>query len=423
MKVEIRDLSSVQKEMTIEVPAERVSEEFRKAVGQVRRKATISGFRKGKAPAEVIRQRYGREIGQQVEENLSRSCVTEAFEERSIRPLGHPAVKLPDPVDGQPFTITVRFEVRPEIDPKDYLGQEVARPDVEVTDDDTREELEKWRQSAAYLVPVDDRGADEGDAVLADLSGTDPVSGEALRHEGVSLVVGEEGTLPDFDRALRGVKPKDEKEFDVSYPDDFRTESLRGKRVRYLMKVREVKRREVPVLDDDFAQDAGGFETLEEMRKTVSERLVAAREAEADRVAKDRLLGKIADAHDFEVPQSLVEAHLDGRMEEMAYSLMMQGIDPREQDIDWKSIREEQRDRAQGYVKRMLLIDAIIEKEKLELTREELDGRIEAAARAHKERPEVYRNRLKKEGSLEAFENQALRQKCLDFVYAAAKIS
>jgi trigger factor len=371
----------------------------------------------------VVRQRYAKEVGRQVEEKLTSESISEAFQEHEIRPLGYPRVEAPDPEEGQPFSFLLRYEVSPTIEPTSYLEQEVARPEVEVTDEDVKEEMEKFRRASAFLVPVEGRGAEEGDVVSVDLAGEDPVTGEALRHEGVSLALGAEGSLPEFDAGLRGKAKGESTEFDVRYPDDFRTESLRGKTVHYQVEVKDLRRQEIPELDDEFAKDAGEFESLEEMREAVRQRLTTVREAEADRVARDRLLGKISDAHDFEVPESLVEGQLDGRMEELAYSLLMQGIDPRKEKIDWRSIRDEQRDKARAQVKQLLLLDAIIEKEGLELTREELDERIEAAARAHKERPEVYRNKLKKEKNYEAFKNQALRQKCLDFVYATAKIS
>ena len=423
MKVEIRDLTEVQKEMSIEVPPEEVGKAFDRAVRDVRKQVTVPGFRKGKTPRGVVRQRYAKEVGRQVEERLTSESISEAFQDKEIRPLGYPRVEAPDPEEGQPFSFILRYEVSPTIDPTNYLEQEVARPEVEVTDDDVKEEMEKFRQASAFLVPVEDRGAEEGDVCVVDLHGEDPTSGEALRHEGVNLAIRAEGSLPEFNEGLKGCRKGETTEFDVRYPDNFQTESLQGKTVHYRVEIKDLRRREVPALDDDFAKDAGEFETLEEMREAVRQRLLTVREAEADRVARDRLMGKISDAHEFEVPESMVEGQLDGRMEELAYSLLMQGIDPREQKIDWRSIRDEQRDKARAQVKQILLIDAIIEKEGLELTKEELDERIRLAAQAHKERPEVYRNKLKKENNLEAFKNQALRQKCLDFVYATAKIS
>jgi trigger factor len=422
MKVEIRDLSEVKKEMSIEVPADRVERAFDQAVRRVGRKVSIPGFRKGKAPAEVIRQRYAREVGEQVERDLAPAAITEVFEERSIEPLGSPVVDAGAPASGEAYRFTVRYEVRPTIGVRDYLGQKVARPSVEVADEDVQEELRKMQEAAAFLLPVEGRGAEDGDAALVDLTGKDPTTGETLKHEGVSLRVGQEGNLPAFDEALRGRRAGDELEFDVPYPEDFSNESLRGKTVHYTLRLRELKRQEVPALDDEFARDAGDFADLAALRDKVRERLGALREAEADRVAKDRLLTKIADQHDFEVPEAMVEHQLEHRMQELAFAMASQGVDLRREDIKWDRIREDEREKARGFVKRVLLLDEIARRENLSVTTEELDERIARTARIRGEKPAVFRNKLKKEGDLKAFENQALREKCLDFIHRAAKI-
>jgi trigger factor len=423
MKVDIDDLSAVRKKMTLEVPAEEVDRTFKQAVGRIARKVRIPGFRKGKAPADVIRQRFAKELREEVEETITQRSAEAAFKERAIEPVGRPVLEELHLAEGEPFRMTLLYEIRPEITPGDYLGQEVARSIEEVTTEDVQNELRRLQEAHAYLVPVEGRGAEKDDAVLVDLEGTDPASGKGLQHEGVTMVVDGENNLPAFNEALRGRRPGDEATAEVSYPDDYHAKNLAGKKVAYTLTVRELKRREMPDLDDGFAKDAGGFESLAALRDEVRKRLEEVRNAQADRVAKDRLLGKVADAHDFEVPEALVEAQIDARMQDLVGSLLAQGMDPRREDIDWKKIRDEQRDPARGAVKRMLLLDAIAEKEGLEIAPEEVDRQIERAAKARQESPQAFRNRLRKEGNLEAFQNQLLREKCLDFVFDAAKIS
>ncbi len=422
MKIELSDVSAVKKIMTIEVPPEIVEKERDVVARGYAAKASIPGFRKGKAPLSLIRTRFARELREDVRERLLTRAYAEAAKEKGLRPITDPVLDEVHDDEGQPFTFKTTFEVLPEFELKDYRGIEVRERRVSVGDDDVQKTLEDLQQSRARLVVEEGRMAFTGDVLVADTEGT-PEDGEPFRRERMMIEVGATDNLPAFNEQLEGLGAGDEKNFSVDYPKDYGAKELAGKTVAYKVTVHEVKRREVPEIDDEFAKDLGEFDDLDALKARVREDLEARRRDEIEGEVRNSLLQKLLTDHPVVLPDALVEREIRQRLEELARNLVMQGVELEKAGLDWKDIRARQEDPARKSVHARLVLDAVARAEDLKISDEELNERIEKDARQMGQKPAELRARLEQAGGTEPLISQLLREKSLDLIKTSANIS
>jgi trigger factor len=421
MNVELDELSSVKKRLTIEVPSEEVEQETRGVVREFGRKAKIPGFRPGKTPASVIQGRFRKEIREEVRDNLIRKSFMKAAQERGFQPISDPALEEVQYEEGQPLSFKVTFEILPEFEVHGYREVEVRRPSTAVPPDEVERSLGELQAARVRHVVEEGRRAEEGDIVVADVEGT-PQEGESFRREGMQIEVGAKNNLPAFNEQLLGVQQQDEKRFDVDYPDEYPGKELAGKRVTFALVVREVKRRELPDLDDDFAKDLGEFESLAELRARVEEDLQARKKHDAERKLRESLLDKVLLQNAIPLPESLTESEIRHRMEELVRGMMQQGLDPQKSDMDWEQIRKQQEEPARKAVHARLVLDAIAKVEELEVDRRTVDERIRIEAQRMGVTPENLREELNKGSGMQALKNQLLREQTLDYLTSVANI-
>ena len=283
IQVELEEISSVKRKLTIEVPAEVVAKEFDRVAKDFKKHANLPGFRKGKAPLSLIKRRFAGDIKGEVVQKLVPETYDQAIKDRELKPLGQPNLENLAVKEGEPLVFDAHFEVNPEIVLPKYkkLSVQVARQEVSVEDID--KELETLRERNAQLVAVEDRASEDGDLVSVDLRGeyllddeTSPVP-DPISEEGVVVHLGDEQTQKDFSEALTGVREGDEKSFEVEYPEDYPEKKLAGQRVRFSVKVGEIKCKALPELNDDFAKDLREYERLWRRRGIGTERQKSAR--------------------------------------------------------------------------------------------------------------------------------------------------
>lgn len=417
LKVQVTDVSPVKKRVEIEVPAEEVDREIEGLVRQYARQTRIPGFRRGHAPPSIIRQRFGADLRQEAKERLVTRFHDQAMKERHIHPLHDPVVEELSMEKGEPLKFRTLFEVRPEIELGSYRGLVSMPPRSEITDEDVEKALQSMRESAGRLVPVDPRPVEDGDQAVVDVEGRFAEGeGEDFRHESVVIPVGADGTMTEFSEALRGAAPGDVRTCRVTYPKEDGAGRLAGKQVDYTLTLREIKRREVPELDDEFAADMGEPEGLTRLRERVREDLGAARQHASERQARESALEKLIESHEFEVPEVMVEEQLGRQVEEHLHALAARGVDLRTAKIDYAGMREKELPLARRRVKGMLLLDEIVRKEGLEVTPSDVDARIGREASGMGLAPETLRARLEKGGGVQALKNQILRERALDIV-------
>jgi len=411
------------RELIIDVPADVVQREAQKVAAQYARVARLPGFRPGHAPSALVRRKFKDEIKSEVVQALVPKFFKNSLDDRKWVVAGEPEfqdLKFPDDQPDQPLTVKATFEIYPEFELKDYKGLELEDRPAIVGEVDVDQALEATRESAAITEVVTDRPAQDGDEVSVNYQGHEAKEPDKVVIEQKDAVVtlGAQGTIPAFTENLRGSRAGDVRTFEVSYPEDFPGRRLAGKTVIYRAQVESVKSKVLPPLDDELAKSVSDFSTLDELRVKVRKDLEEAQQQRVEREAKHALLDKLIAAHDFPVPEILVEEQVRRRLETIAAEFHRQGIEP---DLDWRKVRDESRPEAEKDVRGRLILEKIAEAEKLEATEEELDETIrELAARQH-ETPAALKTRLTANGGLAKIESSRRTQKALDFTFRNAQ--
>lgn len=406
-------------ELEISIPAEAVEAETEKVTKNIQGKAKLPGFRPGKVPASLVRRTFAGDIRQKVLENLVPRFFDEKAKEENLRVVGTPSISDVHFHDGEPVRFKAQFEVFPEFDPADYTGVEVPYAQPEVTNADIDKRIEELRESKATYANVDPRPIEDGDYAVVSL---ESVSGaiEPIKSDEVSVLIGGPDTMAGFTENLRGASPGDEKEFDVTYPEDYGQEKLAGRTIRFKCVVKGLRRRELPEVNDDFAQDLGDFRNMEELREALRKSIFAQREAEAQRAAKDKLVEKLVDANDFPVPEAFVKRQIENRVEQRLQSLARPGFDPRSLQLDWNKIRESQREPAIREVKASLILGKVAEREAIGVTQEEVDREVQRIAQQQREPLPTVRKRLTEDGTMDRIASHIQTEKTLNFLFDKA---
>ena len=246
------------------------------------------------------------------------------------------------------------------------------------------------------------------------------VDGPPVKQDELSLEVGGGDTLEGFSENLRGMTPGEEKEFDLTYPEDYGQAKLSGKTVRFRMHVKGIRRKELPEINDDFAQDLGDYRTVDELREAVRKSLFSQRQFEAQREAKDKLVEKLVDQHDFPVPETFIDRQIQNRVEQRVRALAEQGLDPKSLNLDWKKLKESQRDKALREVKASMVLSRISEREAISATRDEVDREVDRVARQQREPFAAVRLRFEKDGTLGRIASHIQTEKTLSFLFEHA---
>ncbi|HET8798579.1 MAG TPA: trigger factor [Thermoanaerobaculia bacterium] len=416
------DLSPVQKTVEVEIPADRLSREANRVTSEFGRQAKVPGFRPGKIPASVVRNRFAKEIQDEVVSRLLGETFREAMRERALEPVGEPQLESVDPfIEGAPIKYKARFEVKPVIELGTYRGLEIEEPKIEVTDTDVDAMIERLREQASAYRIEGERGLEDGDFAVIEIVS----SGEEIETKTDSghFRVGEESPLPELHDALRGKKAGDTASFDKQYGEDAHQEAWRGKTVRHDVTLKEIRVQEKPEVTDDFARSVGGWDNVQQMRETIEADIRRHREAEALRFKRNQISEKLLAAHTIEVPQSLVDDELGKSLNNYARYLASQGVDLEKAEMDWRRIADEFRPEAVKRVKRSLILEAIARKEGIEVTDVEVDAEIRRVAREQERDFADVKHHLRHDGGYEALRSSIAQDRALELVMREAVTS
>jgi trigger factor len=442
MKTEYIDISDTQKNLVVEIPSTVVDAEIDKVARDYSKAARVPGFRPGKVPAKVVRQRFRDQILHDVAHGLIPRAVDEALRERGVEPVDTPDIRDVVVEEGQPLKFTATFETVPPIEPGDYASITLHQKGAQVEDTAVDEALAGLRERAARYEPVEGRGVENSDSVVMDLERTAtpkpeedeplvviageptpprvPAEPQTDKHEAVTVEIGAPANPPGSDEHLLGLNEGDEKAFDVQYPDDYSIPELAGTTVQYKVTVKAIRKRIVPELDDEFAKDLGDFENLEALRGRVRGDLEHEAMHEAERDARSELLKQLAGRVTFDVPASLLDREIDRRVEEFVRRLMDQQIDPMKVNINWEEFREKQREAASEAVRGALALDEVARREQIVATDEEINAEVGRYAERSGRTPAAVRARLEKEGGIARLYSGLKREKALDFLLSRA---
>jgi trigger factor len=414
--------ATCRRELELEIPAETVQKAVERVAKEFARVARVPGFRPGKAPVTLIRRRFADDIKSEVLQSLVPEQIERAVTEQKMVPVTRPEVDKVDFAEAGPVKFRATFEVLPDFELGAYKELEVEVDDLKIEDSDVDKALEELRDRAATFVPVEGRPIADGDYAQLKLKGIPAGGGEALEAESVLCHVGGEETMDAFNQNLRGANTGDRKNFDVVYPADYPDPKLKGKTYSYAVEVLGIKEKKRPELGDDFAKDVSDAKSLDELRTKIRAELEAARNQRQNDQAREKLLAKIVQSHDFPVPQALVEHQMDSRLERTVRSLAAQGVDPRAVNVDWVALRNRQRERSTEDVKGELLLDRIASAENIDVSEEDLEKDIAALAQRSGESATAMRANLTRQGALDRMKSRLRSEKTLDWLFKNSRI-
>ncbi len=413
------------REIEVEAPAEEVTKAFRTVLQRYRKQARIPGFRAGKVPESLIRSKFAQEIRQDVLESLVPERFREAIASQDLKPVSQPQVVDMQLFDGQPLRFKAAFEVVPGFDIQGYDSIRVPRPDTALTHEEFDAEVARIRDSRSTMETVEeDRGLVDGDFAEVEFKGNmqTPEGAEAVPQpisgENVQIEVGGKNTLEAFNSALRGARPGQELQFEVTYPEDFGERNLAGKTVSYDVTVKGIKKKNLPELNDDFAKELGEYESFEEFSGKLREHAEGSKREQLENAAKDKLVEEMIARFQFAVPESLVQQQIDARLDRGLRALAQQGMRAEDmRKLDFERLRAAQRDTAFNEVKASLILDKIADAEGVAVSDEDLDRELMIISVQTREPFEALKARLTQEGGANRIREQLRREKTGNLLY------
>jgi len=432
MNTELIEVSPTRREIKIEIEPAEVREVYNRVSQKFAKQAQIDGFRKGFAPVDVVRVRYKDQIQSEVLQELFSPKVGEAIQEYKLQPLAEPHLHLEDAenlkVNGsQAISLSVQLEVMPEIPAPEYKNLEAVRRVRPLSDEELDGIIDERRQESATLLPVEDRKSKEGDTVIVDLEGVfvGEDDSEPIKADDLEIKLGDEKIEKSFTENLVGVEEDEEKEFTVSYPEDFTSPMLAGKTINYKAKVKSVGAIELPELDDEWASSLDeGFESLQDLRSKLRVDLEASAKDEADNRLRSELIQKLIETHDFEVPDALVDIQARNLLNNFAQDMAHRGMDMNKVEKDFvQMVYTQMQGQAERDVRGAMLLERVAELEKVEISTEEVDEEIKKMAQHYRTTTEEIRQSLSQQGGDANIANSLRTRKAVEALAANAKIT
>ena len=427
VKTKVTELPESRVRVDAEVPPDEVDRAIQKTARQLGANLRIPGFRKGKVPPPVVIRRIGREavLDETVRDTIGRWYV-DAISDAHIAPIGDPELNLGDmPDEGQPLTFTIEIGVRPAAQLGDYEGIEVGRREPEVDDAQVDAEVEQLRERAARLETAD-RAAQEGDFVVMDYEGKlgdEPFEGGAGRDQMIELGSGR--LIPGFEEQLQGASAGDQREVKLTFPEDYQAEHLAGQEATFDVTVKEVREKVLPELDDDFALDQAGFDSLDELKEDIRTKLREADERRVEQAFREAVVDAVVKESLVDVPDALVEARARERWERMLHSLSHQGINKdaylRIAGKTEEELLEEAKPDAEQALRREAVIAAVIDKESIEPGDGDVLDALQSSAAREGTTPEKLRDRLTQAGRMDELKQDLAQRLAVDWLVERAK--
>ncbi|NUK30749.1 trigger factor [Parageobacillus sp. VR-IP] len=427
MSVKWEKLEGNEGVLTVEVDAEKVNEGLDAAFKKVVKNITLPGFRKGKVPRVIFEKRFGVEaLYQDALDILLPEAYAKAVEEAGIEPVDIPEIDIEQMEKGKNLIFKAKVTVKPEVKLGQYKGLEVEKMDTAVTDEDVENELKRLQENYAELVVKEDGKIENGDTAVIDFEGfVDGEPFEGGKAENYSLEIGSGTFIPGFEDQLIGMQAGEEKEIQVTFPEEYHAKELAGKPATFKVKVHEVKEKRLPALDDEFAKDVDDeVETLEQLKEKIRKRLEEAKKNEAEAALRDALVEKAAENAEIDIPEVMIKNETDRMLREFDQRLQMQGLNL---DLyyqfsgqDEAALREQMKEDAEKRVRVALTLEAIAKAENIEVTEEEVNEELEKMAKAYNLEVGKLKELL---GSLEGVKEDLKWRKTVDFLVEHSKVA
>lgn len=426
MNVQVEDLGKNMVKLTVEVEAEAVDAAIKAAYNRQKNKISIPGFRKGKVPQAMIEKMYGAEIFYEDAANeLLQKNYPAAVDESGVDVVSQPTVDVTQIEKGKPFIFTAEVALKPEVKLGKYKGVKVEKADTEVTDEEVDKEIDKERESNARNIDVTDRAVKAGDIVTLDFEGfVDGTAFEGGKGENYPLTIGSGTFIPGFEEQLVGAEIGKETEVNVTFPEDYQAEDLKGKAAVFKCTVKEIKEKELPTLDDEFASEVSEFETLAEYKADIRGRLEE-RKAKAAREAKEAaVIEEIIKDSDMEIPEAMIETQQRQMIDEFAQRIQMQGLTLEQYfqftGASYDQMIEQVKPQAEKRIQSRLVLEAVAAAEKIEATEEDYEEELKSMAEAYQMEVDKVKELLP-EKSVQQIKEDIAVKKAAEFVVDNAK--
>ena len=376
--------------LVIEASAEEFEAGLNAAYNKNKNKISVPGFRKGKAPRKMIEQLYGSQIFfEDAANEIIPDAYADAAKESGLDIVSQPKVSIEQLEAGKPFIFAAEVALSPEVELGEYKGVEVTKADAEVTDADVEEELKKVQDQNSRTVSVEDRAVKDGDMTVIDFEGF--IDGEAFeggKGENYPLTIGSHSFIDTFEEQMIGMNIGEEKELNVTFPEDYHAENLKGKPATFKVTVKEIKEKQLPELDDDFAQDVSDFDTLAEYKDDLKKKIAERKESEAKAKKESEAIEKVVEAAKMDIPQAMIDTQVNRMLEDFAMRLQQQGLSV-EQYFQYTGmtadkIMEEMKPEAVKRIKNSLVLEAVAKAENIEVSEEEFEAELQKMADMYK---------------------------------------
>ena len=426
MSVQVEKLEHNMAKLTIEVPETELEAAIEKSYQKQKKSISLPGFRKGKAPRVMIEKMYGKGV---FLEDAANSLIPVQYSlaagESGLEIVSQPTIDVTQLEPGKPFIFTAEVAVKPEVTLGEYKGVEVEKQNTEVLDEEVDAEIFKERESNSRMIDVEDRAVENGDTVNLDFEGF--VDGEAFeggKGEGYPLVIGSNTFIPGFEEQLIGANIDEEKEVNVTFPEDYQAEELKGKAAVFKCKVNRIQKKELPEVDDEFAKDVSEFDTLEEYKADIRKKLAEEKEKDAQRAKEDAVINKIIETSEMDIPDAMVDAQIDQMADDFGRRMQSQGLSLEQYfqftGLTMEKLRDELKPQALKRIQTRLVLEKIAEVEDIQPTDEQVDEEIAKMAEMYKMEADKLKEMIGEYEMAQMKKDMAVQQ-AVTFVADAAK--
>ena len=428
MSVQVETLEKSMAKLTIEVSAEEFETALDKAYKKNKSKISLPGFRKGKAPRAMIEKMYGAGVFYEDAANdLIPGAYESAAKESELEIVAQPSIDVTQIEKGKSFIFTATVAVKPEVTLGDYKGIEVEKKTAEVTDEELQAEIDKVRESNSRMITIEDRAVEDGDITTIDFEGfVDGEPFEGGKGEDYPLTIGSHSFIDNFEEQLIGKKIGEECEVNVTFPTEYHAADLAGKPATFKVTVKEIKVKELPELNDEFASEVSEFDTLDEYKKDVEKKLVEKKEIEANSKNEDAVVAKVVENATMEIPDKMIDAQAENMVQDMARRMQSQGLSLdmylKYTGMTVEQMKEQARPDAEKRIRTRLVLEAVAQAENIQISDEKVDEEVAKMAEAYKMEVEKLKSYMSESDVKQMKEDLAVQQ-AVDLLVAEAKLA
>jgi len=420
MKCEVKDVNQCCKVLSIDVPQQSIQDAYDSYFKQIAPQAKIPGFRPGKAPHTIVAKHYKKEAQEEVLKRLVTDSYHNALDEQKINPLGYPAFEEINFTDSA-LSFKARVEIKPEVKVKKYKSISVKKDAVAIEDKDIDEVITRIRDGYAKYIPIEDRGVELGDFAVCDITNTIE-GGEPEEKKDEWVEIQENDMIQGFATKTVGMKAGETREIDVTISDAFPNEEMRGKKALFNVTLKEIKKKQLPELDEDFLKQVGDYSKVEDFRAAVTKDIEVRKSQEVESKLERDLLDKIEKDVKFDIPQSLVERRLEGLVQDAVKTMMYQGLPQEEAEKRKEEYAVQFRPEAERQVKVAFILDAIGTAEKIETNDDDVEARYESLSKQYQQPVESIKEHYLKNDMNESLRAEIRNQKVIDFIKEKADV-